>query len=152
MAIDSFSGKYRFLSNFYPSVVIWSSWEWPTVEHAYQAAKSPQDEAYRLACYNAETPGAVKRLGQKCKLRPDWEAKKVQIMRDLVEWKFQQHAELGNKLLATGSEELIEGNHWGDVFWGVCRGYGENHLGKILMAVRTELQGDRALGLELEED
>jgi hypothetical protein len=44
-------------------------------------------------------------------------------------------------LLLTGDEELIEGNFWGDVFWGVCNGVGKNHLGKILMEVRSELGG-----------
>jgi hypothetical protein len=43
-------------------------------------------------------------------------------------------------LLATGDKELIEGNTWGDTFWGVCNGIGQNHLGKILMAKRTELK------------
>jgi len=53
--------------------------------------------------------------------------------------KFKQ-PELKAKLLATGDAELIEGNHWGDIVWGVCRGKGENRLGKILMKVREELR------------
>ena len=48
--------------------------------------------------------------------------------------------ELREKLLATGNEELIEGNWWGDTYWGVCKGKGENNLGKSLMKIRTELQ------------
>ena len=34
---------------------------------------------------------------------------------------------------------LIEGNEWGDTFWGTCDGIGENHLGKILMRIRNEM-------------
>lgn len=45
------------------------------------------------------------------------------------------------RLLATGSAELIEGNVWNDTFWGVCRGRGQNHLGRILMEVRDGLRG-----------
>jgi hypothetical protein len=35
---------------------------------------------------------------------------------------------------------LIEGNTWGDTFWGVCNGVGENNLGKTLMNVREILR------------
>ena len=43
-------------------------------------------------------------------------------------------------LLATGEEYLVEGNTWGDKYWGVCGGIGLNHLGKLLMQVRDELE------------
>lgn len=43
-------------------------------------------------------------------------------------------------LLKTGDEELVEGNTWGDTFWGVCKGKGRNELGKILMKVREEFR------------
>lgn len=49
------------------------------------------------------------------------------------------------KLLETGNEELVEGNYWGDTFWGVCRGRGENHLGKLLMKVRTYYKNQKAV-------
>ena len=50
------------------------------------------------------------------------------------------------KLLATGEEELIEGNYWHDTCWGVCNcakcgDKGENRLGKLLMEVRTLYRG-----------
>lgn len=45
---------------------------------------------------------------------------------------------LSEMLEATGDAELIEGNHWGDTFWGVCNGVGQNNLGKLLMAIRSE--------------
>jgi len=32
------------------------------------------------------------------------------------------------------NEEI--GNHWGDRYWGVCDGKGENNLGKIQMGIR----------------
>lgn len=41
--------------------------------------------------------------------------------------------------LATGDAILIEGNTWGDRFWGVCEGFGQNHLGHVLMRVRVQL-------------
>lgn len=39
--IDRFSGEYRFLSNFYLAEVELDGEVYPTVEHAFQAAKSP---------------------------------------------------------------------------------------------------------------
>ena len=75
-------------------------------------------------------------------LRPDWEKVKNGIMEEIVCAKFTQHTDLAEKLLATGDRVLVEGNHWGDTFWGVDTrtGQGENHLGKILMKVREELR------------
>ena len=63
-------------------------------------------------------------------------------MLDVVRAKFDQHPDLAQKLLATGDEELVEGNDWGDIYWGVYKGHGKNMLGKILMRVRAELRGE----------
>jgi predicted NAD-dependent protein-ADP-ribosyltransferase YbiA (DUF1768 family) len=59
-------------------------------------------------------------------------------METLLRQKFA-HPELRAKLKETNDAELVEGNWWGDRFWGVCRGEGENHLGKLLMKIRAEL-------------
>jgi ribA/ribD-fused uncharacterized protein len=136
--IDSFSGKYRFLSNFYPAKVVLDGFFYKTTEHAYQAAKT-LDEFKREQIRLAETAGEAKKLGQKVKLRHDWDEVKIEVMTDLVRQKFQNEP-LKNKLLETGDAELIEGNTWGDVFWGVCNGVGKNNLGKVLMRVRQELK------------
>lgn len=54
----------------------------------------------------------------------------------------KKNSELGNKLEATGDSLLVEGNWWHDTFWGVCNGFGENNLGKLLMKIREELKND----------
>lgn len=69
-------------------------------------------------------------------LRDNWDLVKVDIMSDICYAKFHQNPELLELLLATGSKKLVEGNTWGDTFWGVCHGEGANMLGKILMAIR----------------
>lgn len=138
MKIESFQGEYRFLSNFFPSLVIYAGRCYTSVEHAYQASKTlnqPQRDAIRAA----ETPGRAKRMGQKVALRPNWDTYKLDVMEMLVGEKFRIAEDLADLLLATGDAELVEGNTWGDTFWGVCGGMGENHLGRILMRVRAEL-------------
>ena len=74
------------------------------------------------------------------KTRADWQAVKLGIMEELVWLKFWTHAHLRVLLLATAACYLEETNTWGDCFWGVCGGCGENHLGKILMRVRERLR------------
>ena len=136
--IEQFDGEHRFLSNFFPAAIVYGRIEYPTVEHAFQAAKT-DDRASKLTVAAAPSPGAAKRIGRKVPLRADWEEVKTDIMRTLVRLKFSTHQELRERLLATGETELIEGNTWNDTFWGVCKGKGRNWLGKILMEVRKEL-------------
>lgn len=64
---------------------------------------------------------------------------KLQVMEKALRLKFQ-NPELRKKLIATGDKELVEGNPWGDRYWGVCNGSGKNKLGKLLMKIRKELQ------------
>jgi ribA/ribD-fused uncharacterized protein len=137
--IESFRGEHRFLSNFYPARVCYDGWWFPTVEHAYQGAKTEKPDE-RTQILEAPTPGKAKQLSRGISIRHDWEDVKVEIMRNLVFQKFNNHSELKEKLLATGKTKLIEGNTWGDKFWGMCNGEGENWLGKILMEVREELR------------
>ena len=75
-------------------------------------------------------------------MRKDWEEVKDELMEEILRSKFAQHTELKEKLLATGDAVLIEGNSWNDRYWGVDikSGAGKNHLGKILMKVREDLQ------------
>lgn len=136
--INSFSGEYAFLSNFYKEPVEWEGITYPTVEHAFQAAKN-FDRKYREQVRDAKTPGDAKKLGRATTLRPDWEAIKLDVMTILVTRKFTSNAKLAMRLVKTSGHELVEGNDWGDTVWGVVNGEGTNLLGKILMTVRDEL-------------
>lgn len=136
-AIDSFKGDYRFLSNFWPARVEFDGVVYPTVEHAYVAAKT-LDRDIRSQILVLETPGQVKRFGKKIELRPDWDNIKISVMRWLVKQKFDD-PQLSKMLAETYPKKLIEGNTWGDTFWGVCKGVGCNHLGNILMSVRYQI-------------
>ena len=135
--ITEFSGEYRWLSNFWMAPIEIQGWRFPSSEHAYQAAKS-LDQNDWLAI-SLLTSGQAKRFGRTIKIRADWEEIKVDAMRSILTAKFLQNPDLRARLIATGDAELIEGNHWGDTFWGVCKGQGKNILGKLLMELRQSL-------------
>ena len=138
--ITSFFGKYRFLSNFYPAKVIYDGIEYPTSEHAYQAAKT-LDQPTRIQIAALTKPGEAKHAGKKVNLRDDWDDVKISVMEEIVRDKFTRNPDLRQKLLDTGDQVLVEGNTWFDTFWGVCNGKGRNELGKILMRLRKEFGG-----------
>lgn len=135
--IDKFEGVYRFLSNFTPCQVTWEGELYPSVEHAYQSAKTT-DGVWRKKIQAAPTAAAAKKMGKRVPLRSDWNNVRIGIMETLLREKFTWDEDLCKALLATGEDELIEGNWWGDTFWGICRGEGENVLGKLLMKIRQE--------------
>lgn len=145
--IEMFDGKYAFLSNFYPSPITFDGITFPTVENWFQAWKTENPAEFK-AIATADTPGKSKRLGRHCTLRKDWEEVKVDVMRDGLRLKFKDPA-LRAKLLATGDEELIEGNTWHDRTWGrcvcaKCGGQGKNLLGQLLMELREEIRNEEA--------
>lgn len=133
--INGFNGEYRFLSNFWMASIEVGGRRWASAEHCYQAAKSLRPRDWDLIS-NQQTAGGAKRAGRYVQIRDDWNEVKLEIMEEIVQHKFDQHESLQNKLLATGSAELIERNTWGDTFWGKCGNIGHNHLGKILMKIR----------------
>jgi ribA/ribD-fused uncharacterized protein len=143
--IDSFKGDFDFLSNFYPSPITLPEWHpaagvvAPTVEHAFQAAKTEIDRLEALKVIQADSPSAAKRLGRRVILRPYWEKERVAVMLNLLRLKFEPETDLAFRLLNTRYSQLVEGNNWGDRFWGQVDGHGTNMLGRLLMLVRAEL-------------
>lgn len=131
-AITSFSGGFRFLSNF------WYNPDGYTNEHRFQAAKAAS-EADAKWVMESKTPGEAKRRGRAIVMREDWNDIRIPVMLELTAEKFKDER-LRMQLLMTGDAELIEGNTWGDKFWGVCGGEGENWLGKTLMKVREDIR------------
>lgn len=135
--IDRFDGPNRFLSNFWQATVVLDGESYPTVEHAYQAAKTTHNIERQVVRLQL-TPGDAKRAGRRVTKRDDWEQVKLSVMLGLLRQKFANQR-LAAMLAATGDAELVEGNTWGDRFWGQVDGVGENHLGRLLMQVREEL-------------
>lgn len=144
MAITDFRGEYKWLSNFgrspfkYFDAILNDYVEVPTVEHAFQAAKTIS-KYDRIRVLEAPTPRKARNRGQQVPLRSSWELDKLTFMKRFVQAKFIQNPDLAKKLLETQNHHLIEENTWGDTFWGVCNGRGQNHLGRILMDTRNLL-------------
>lgn len=142
MAITNFRGQYDFLSNFSPSTLLIQGKYYRTVEHAFQSFKT-DDPTWRERVRNAKTPAEAKRLGRAAPRRPTWDDEKVKAMEYFLRLKFAEPYAM-QRLLATGSEYLIEGNTWGDRFWGceLVNGQwiGQNYLGRLLMKIRDGLE------------
>lgn len=136
--INSFLGKYYYLSNFYPCAIEYKGITYQNNEAAFQAQKVIKPEDRKM--FAKLDPSAAKQLGRRVTLRDDWEAIKDTVMYEVCLAKFSQNQELMDRLLKTGSRHLEEGNTWGDKVWGTVNGEGENRLGKILMRVREELR------------
>lgn len=136
--ISGFFGEYRWLSNFWPASVHLRELTFSSVEAAYQAAKTRDVAIQKKFC--GLSPVEAKRFGRNIPLREDWEEVKEKAMLYFLEQKFAPGSQLARKLLYTGDAVLVEENSWGDRYWGVCRGSGENRLGKLLMQVRDSLR------------
>lgn len=133
--IRSFRGKYFFLSNFYEAPLRFHTIWYESSEAAFQAQKT-MDTRIQYAMSKMK-PGAAKKLGQVVPLREDWSQIKDAVMWQILIQKFYFNVPLVEMLCDTGTAQLIEGNKWGDKYWGVCGGVGENRLGYMLMQIRN---------------
>ncbi len=145
--INSFYGRWAFLSNFYPAVLTWEGITYPTAEHAFNAGKT-STRHLRYALAEAATPQKAKQSGRNLELRPDWETEvRYQVMREVLRAKFTCHPGRIAALLTTGDAVLVEGNRWHDQVWGdcycgrpKCAEPGSNNLGFMLMELRHQLR------------
>lgn len=141
MTIYCFVDEYKYLSNFAPVKFEWNGIKWPSCNHAYQAAKIKNKDAQILISqipHHSKLSTVVDRYPAVF----GWEESKIDIMTEIVRAKFEQNAELANKLLETGTDYIEYGNADDDTFWGISpirSGCGLNNLGLILMEIREEL-------------
>jgi ribA/ribD-fused uncharacterized protein len=111
---------------------------YPSVEHAYQAAKF-KDAGIKQAIADASSVREARDIGRNNQLRDDWDEVRSSVMESLVRQKFTNHAVLGERLAKTGNADIVMEGY--DEFWGTGRsGNGENTLGEILETVRSEIQ------------
>lgn len=137
-----FRGEYAFLSNMYDRPVRMQVGgqvlEFACAEAAFQAHKDPS-RAREFVGLDGRT---AKSLGRKVDLPADWDTRRLHVMDTVVRAKFSD-PDMARALLDTGGDPIVEENSWGDTFWGVCDGVGENRLGEILMKIRAELADKR---------
>lgn len=134
--------EYRFLSNFYLVDVEYEGVVYPSSEHAYMSAKS-NDAGWKEFCADRNNScGVVKKNSYTVTLVENWDQVKFRVMYDVLRIKFGKDP-LKGMLLATGNQNLQEGNWHNDRIWGVDLktnpNVGENHLGRTLMKIRDEI-------------
>lgn len=138
--IDSFRGRYHFLSNFYPLIVEFRGKSHSSVEAAFQSEKC----RFTNKKYNVMKTlncGGVRSIERNNRM--DWEKRKVKTMELILRSKFNI-PKLKKLLKKTYKHKIVNVNCWHDVFWGVCmcskhRGTGQNMLGWLLMKIRNDL-------------
>lgn len=136
--------SYGCFSNFSYHPIYLQERNWPTVEHYYQSQKvvGTPDSYLIEVIRQVSTPREAAKIGRESGriIRRDWEKVKISVMYEAVFLKFLTHEDIQKILLETGDEDLVE-NSPVDYFWGCgLEGTGQNHLGKILMRVRREIQ------------
>ncbi|MEI5908011.1 NADAR family protein [Bacillus spongiae] len=148
----SWKNDYFEFSNFsYHSIVIEGK-AYATNEHYFQSMKflpsvmieveDDREISYQEHVRLAHTPAIAKTLGSNrgYKIYPDWDSRRIDVMREAVRAKFTQHSDLRELLQSTGDAVLVEDSPY-DYFWGCGkRKTGKNMLGKILMEVREEIR------------
>jgi hypothetical protein len=145
--ISSFTGRYRFLSNFYPSPVKLdpAGRTYRSIEHGYHAAKFA-DARHRTAILALPHPRDAGRYARKHRNQvcANWDQLRLLATEDLLRQKFSPGSALALSLLGTSPQALVESNQWHDSYWGSCTcgecPHGSNHLGKLLMKIRLELE------------
>lgn len=137
--INTFKGVNQWLSNMTPiQSFIVDGISYNAVENFYQAQKTLA--VGRRLQMSKMNPYDSKQWGSALTLRSDWSKIKDDVMKEGLEIKFAQ-PRFYNLLANTGICELIEGNHHGDVYWGVClkTNKGQNKLGKFITEIRTRI-------------
>lgn len=153
-AILGFRGEHQYLSNFWYVPVEMYGITFPTIEHAFAAAKiDPKDPRNGSDPYSKMRKIAAMKTPQEAKyaggprgwvaMREDWDTIKADLILELLRRKFK-HPELRAKLLATGDRDIYELNTHGDKIWGVLEKdgvmTGRSMLGILLMKLRAELR------------
>ena len=132
-----FRDLYWFLSNMFPTKVPINiggeDYVFDNAEAAFQAQKNPKLASLFVGLNGFD----AKRKGRQIPITtPDWNNARIDAMRKAVQAKFDNNPEIMEKLKSLADEYISEDNDWGDTFWGVSRGKGENKLGNILMDIR----------------
>lgn len=141
---------YGVFSNLYPRAIVFETRQYPTAEHAYQAGKA-RKAAVREWILSAPSPALVAMAAHGLytwDITSDWSKMKFERMRAVLRAKFTQHDDLRQVLLSTGNARLVEAARVANGVnrtWGEVNGKGLNMLGVLLMEIREEFRGGKAV-------
>lgn len=132
----------RWLSNMTYVNIYFEGILYPSTENFYQAMKYNDQSIRRLI--SKMTPYEAKRYSREHPITHAPMESASNRIRVMIYAQRQKYAidEFQQKLLLTGDCHIEEGNWWGDKFWGtdIKTREGKNHLGRIIMGIREEIQ------------
>lgn len=140
--VSFYEQDFYVLSNFSSFRIRWKGRSFDTSEAAYHWEKFPDRADIQFNIEAADSAHEAFKLAERLARfrRSDWDDVKVDIMREILRAKVDQHEYVRRKLLATGDRELVE-NSWRDDFWGWGpKRDGKNMLGILWMEIRAELR------------
>jgi len=131
-------------TNFSPHPVIYDGKRYPTSEHLFQSFKFqkywPGLAEHIRTCSERPSVAFSEARRFQPQVRKDWIDVNIDKMDITLWYKFTQHDDLRDELLATGDAKLIEDSDK-DSFWGIgADGQGRNELGKALERLRDKLR------------
>ncbi len=135
---------YEEFSNFHEAVIELDGKVWPRSEHYFQAQKFPKDPALQEKIRTEASARKIFAIAREKKpeRRGDWNKIKKAVMIRAVQAKVEQHDDIKELLLATKKRVIVENAGKKDAWWGAgSDGTGQNMLGRVLMYVRSGLQG-----------
>ena len=143
--ICDFTGVYSFLMPSFPSAVFLAGEDisYPSYEHALQASRfSATNERQMIK----DTPliRDVKKMTSKFTSNRGemWKKECITVAERLLRDKFIRSKELTSQLKSTGKKALVYANSFGEHFWGCPaenQTKGQNHLGKLLEKIRSDI-------------
>lgn len=122
-----------------PTAVVVAGRRYPSVEHAFWALSTP-DEEVRTAIAAVADVAEARRLAAAAPRQEHWDEVRQAVMMRLLWTKFRQHPRLAEYLLSTG-DGPIDHTYVHASFWG---NHGSNWIGRLHELVRAELALDRA--------
>lgn len=147
----AFASHHAYLSNLYHCNFQINGQNFDSVERAYQYSRAMHLKAPEVAkkVLAAKNSRECKKQSKFLESKPEWDLAKRGIMKMIVQEKFSQNSDIKEKLISTGSINLVEGTF--DFFWGAGallgsktlkegKWTGRNEMGLILSEVREDLK------------
>lgn len=143
---------YGWLGNMAPFPIRWGGVVWLTSEALFQARRFADGDPVREKIRGEVSPMSAKMVAKANRatmvVEPQSEAD-LALMADVLRLKVAAHPLLVVQILNTGNDEIVEDctarPNGSGLFWGAARQSdgtwrGENHLGRLWMALRADLR------------